>query len=164
MTMGISNVAEATTCVSCGTTIPAGRARCPKCGRPRAPRWPARGFALYLHEAGTPRQEIHAQTATASAVAALPQHRPILPWIELFVGFFGFHGVGLIMAGKPTRGFIWLGLSLIKHVIGAGLIVATAGIALACLWPLDIGLSIFLALTVARLQRHAQHAALAAGG
>lgn len=109
-------------------------------------------------------QEIHAKTATATASAVatpLPQHRPILPWIELVAGCFGFHGVGLFMAGKPVRGGIWFGLSVVKHLIGAGLIVATALLALACLVPLDIGLSIFLALTVARIQRHAQHAALA---
>jgi hypothetical protein len=115
-----------------------------------------RGFALYLNETGTPMQEIPPQPAS---VAAVP-HRPLLPWIELVAGFFGFHGVGLFMAGKPVRGAIWFALSLVKHAIGAGLLVATAGIALACLLPLDIGLSIYLALTVARIQRHAQHTAV----
>ncbi len=104
-------------------------------------------------------QEIHAQPAMT--VAANPAHsNRIFPWVEFFAGVFGFHGVGLMLAGKPTRGLIWLVLSLVKHLIGAGLLVVTAGIAIACLLPLDIGLSIFLALTVARIQRHAQHAAL----
>jgi hypothetical protein len=107
-------------------------------------------------------QEIHGQSGAVVAAEPVVPTSPLLPWVEFFAGLFGFHGVGLIMARKPTRGLIWLGLSLVKHAVGAGLIVLTFGVALACLLPLDIGLSIYLALSVARIQRHAQHAALLA--
>ncbi len=110
-------------------------------------------------------QEIHAQSATSGGAVAMPavQPRPLLPWLELIAGFFGFHGVGLFFAGKRVRGAIWFILSLVKHAVGAGLLLATAGLALACLLPLDIGLSIYLALAVARGLRKQEHGIVTAG-
>jgi hypothetical protein len=104
-------------------------------------------------------QEIHANAAMASA--PLPKYHALFPWVELIAGFFGFHGVGYLLARKPTRGISWLVFSIVKHAIGAGLIVVTAGFALACLLPLDILLSFYLAIHVARAMRHEQHATLA---
>jgi hypothetical protein len=131
----------------------------------RAPRWPERGVARMALERAVPTAPM-AGTPGAVAVSVPPtlgvkHYSRALPWIEFIAGCFGFHGVGLFLLGKRGRGTIWLLLSLIKHAIGAGLIVITFGLALACLIPLDVALSLYLATATWRssiwsMQRSAQ--------
>jgi hypothetical protein len=105
-------------------------------------------------------QEIQANPSnTPLAVPIVVRPRPLLPWVELIAGFFGFHGVGLFLAGRRTAGTVWFVASIIKHLIGIGILAATFGLAIACLLPLDIALSIFLGLNVARDLRKEEHAA-----
>jgi hypothetical protein len=152
-------------CASCGTVFSSNKRRCPKCGRMRAPRWPERGVALEravptAPMAGTPG----VVAVSAPPTMAVKHYSRALPWIEFIAGCFGFHGVGLFLLGKRGRGTIWLLLSLIKHAIGAGLIVITFGLALACLIPLDVALSLYLATATWRAIKHMEHAAVSAGG
>lgn len=154
-------------CASCGTVFSANKRRCPKCGRPRAPRWPESGVVRMALERAVPTTPMAgtpgALALEAPPVAAPKQYSHALPWIEFFAGCFGFHGVGLFLLGKRGRGTIWLILSLIKHAIGAVLITFTLGLALACLIPLDVVISIYLAAATARAIRHMELAASQAG-
>jgi ribosomal protein L37E len=155
-------------CPSCGTVFSSSKRRCPNCGRPRAPRWPERGVARMALERAVPTTPMPG-TSGAIAMSATPaittkHYSRALPWIEFIAGCFGFHGVGLFLLGKRGRGLIWLTLSLIKHAIGAGLIVITLGFALACLIPLDVAISLYLATATWRAIRHLEGVGNSAGG
>ena len=84
-----------------------------------------------------------------------------LPWLEFFLGVFGFHGLTYYALGKPMRATLWLAFDVLKHAIGAALIAATFFLALGCLIPLDIGISVFVTVHVSRTIHRAQHPHLA---
>ncbi len=108
-----------------------------------------------MPEYGPPTQEMYPRPVGAGTVAVPQRYNPLAPWVEFIAGCFGFHGIGFLLVGKPVRGIAWLALSLVKHAIGAVLIAATVGAALACLVPLDIGIAVFLTLAVRRIMHHA---------
>lgn len=124
------------------------------------PDGPSVALPSNLNETGTRMQEIHAQTGTATTVAspAVPTH-PLLPWLEFVAGCLGFNGIGLLFAGKRVRGVLWFVFSLLRHAISIPLLGITLGAAIACIAPLNIAIGAYLGLSVARVQRRAQHAA-----
>jgi hypothetical protein len=109
-----------------------------------------------------PAESMHASPMVSQTPTAPAKHySSLIPWIEFIAGCFGFHGVGLLMVGKRGSGGIWLGLSIAKHLIDAPIIAFTLGFALICLIPLDVAISIYLAINVRRIIHRLEHPALA---
>lgn len=161
-------VAETQLCVSCGALIPAGKKKCPNCGRPLAPRWPEKAARVVPPQPAPSTQAmhqgevlLHAHEAPAQFIeqptAPAPHFNHALPFLEFILGCFGFHGLTYYAVRKLPRATLWLVFDLVKHAIGATAIAFTAGLALICLVPLDIGISIYVALHVARTIRRLEH-------
>ena len=84
-----------------------------------------------------------------------------LPWLEFFLGLVGFSGLTYFVLGKPIRGLLWLIVDIIKHSIGVPLVAVTLGLALGCIIPLNVLISIFVTIHVSRTIHLLQHPHLA---
>ncbi len=111
-----------------------------------------------------PEQSVHAHAGVSvgqTVVTPAKHYSPLIPWVEFVAGCFGFHGIGYLLIGKPVRGIIWLVISLVKHAVGAALSVATLGLALGCIVPLNIAIGFFLAMHERQIIHRAAHPTLA---
>lgn len=100
-------------------------------------------------------QQLHSHVVEAKP---LPPSSGLFPWIEFAAGCFGFNGIGLFLTGKRTRGILWFAFSLLRHAASIPILALTAGIGLVCIVPLNVGIAIYLALSVGRILRREEHA------
>ncbi len=71
--------------------------------------------------------------------------------VEAILAFFGFYGVGWLMAGEVTTGVLLMLGGFVWDVVAFVLMVATLGIGTLCVVPLHLA---FLALSAALLANH----------